>query len=366
MKNKRQPKPKRWGLTLSLMLFVFGVVTATMLTVAATMFTLYKAGLLNSFLEQVAQQRPELLEQGPELPGGVFLLRDLLGLVAFSGLLALALTWFFGRRALNPIRRVIDATRRVAAGDFSVRVDLKGIGELEELSQSFNKMAQELSTIENLRSDFINTFSHQLKTPLMSLRGFAKLLEEGSLHPDERQEYLGIVVAESERLAALATKTLALSKYEHVEIVADRAPFRLDEQIRRTVASIEPQWMAKELDIGIELEEITLDGSEDLLQQIWLNLLDNAIKFSPRGGGVRVQLRRQNGRIRFTIQDDGVGMDEQARARCFDKFYQADASQSKPGNGLGLAIVKRIAELHGGAVEAQSAPGQGSTFTVIL
>ena len=362
MKKQRQPKPKRWGLTLSLMLFVFAVIMTTIVIVGGVVFALHRAGLLDPIMEQFAVMRQ--MEAPPR--GRMPFLGQLLGLMAFSSLMALALTWFFGRRALNPIRKVIDATRRVAAGDFSVQVDLKGVGELEELSQSFNKMTRELHAIETLRSDFINTFSHQFKTPLMALRGFAKLLREADLRPEERQEYLDIIIAESERLASLATKTLILSKYEHVEIVADKAPFRLDEQIRRTIASIEPQWMAKALDVSVELEEVTFHGSEDLTQQVWLNLLDNAIKFSPRGGKIHVCLRRQGDTVRFTIRDEGIGMGDQAQAHCFDKFYQEDASQSKPGNGLGLAIVKRIAELQGGAVEVQSAPGQGSTFTVIL
>jgi signal transduction histidine kinase len=244
-------------------------------------------------------------------------------------------------------------------------VELKGVGDLQELSQSFNKMAQELSTTETLRSDFVNTFSHQFKTPLLAMQGFAELLEIGDLTACEQKEYAGIIVAESKRLAALATKTLMLSKYEHVEIITDKTSFRLDEQIRRTITSIEPQWLAKELDVSADLDEITMPGNEDLIQQIWLNLLDNAIKFSPQGGNIQLQLQQRSGKICFTIQDSGIGMSEQARAHCFDKFYQEDESH-KTGNGLGLAIVKRIVDLHGGTVEVQSKPGQGSTFCVSL
>jgi len=367
MKKKPQPKPRRWDLTLSLMLFVFGVIAVVMLTTAAIVFTLYKMGMLSSFLGQIAEQRPELLEQGPpEIPGGLFLLRNLLGLMAFSSLMALALTWFFGRRALDPLRKVIDATRRVAAGDFHVQVHLRGVGELKELSQSFNKMTRELHTIETLRSDFINTFSHELKTPLMSLRGFAKLLKEGSLPPEEQQEYLDIIIAESERLAALATNTLDLSKYEHIGILADKAPFRLDEQIRRTLALAEPQWSAKNLAVSVSLEEVTLVGREDLTQQIWVNLLDNAIKFTPPGGTIRIRLRKTGEGIRFTIRDDGAGMDEHALAHCFDKFFQSNPSASGTGSGLGLAIARRIVELSGGEITAESEAGKGSLFTVVL
>jgi len=353
--NQKQQKPRRWNLTLLLMLFVFGVIILAIFAAGAIIFLLHAAGKITFLLDL----KPGLFSRIP-------FARFLLQMMFLSGLIALALTWFFSKLALNPLRKVIDATRKVAAGDFSVQVRLKGIEELEELSQSFNKMTRELSTIETLRSDFVNHFSHEFKTPLVSIQGFAELLEEGGLSPEEQKDYLGIIIAESQRLAALATKTLTLSKYENIEILADKAPFRLDEQIRRAITFVEQQWMAKRLDVHVELEKITFTGNEDFMQQIWMNLLDNAIKFSPQGGNIHIRLQWQSDAIRFTIQDEGIGMDEQAKAHCFDKFYQADESQTKPGNGLGLAIVKRMLELHGGAVEVQSAPAQGSIFTVIL
>jgi len=368
MKKKQHENSKRWGLTFSLMLFVFGVVMAAMLAAVTIVYILYKVGLLNSLMERILElkQNPALMECDPGSLSFLPVFAELFGLMIFCGLLALALTWFFGKRALNPLRKVIDATHKVANGDFSVRVELKGIGELEELSRSFNKMAKELSTIETLRSDFINAFSHQFKTPLMSVEGFAELLKEGGQSPEEQQDYLDIIIEESKRLTTLATNTLTLSKYEHVEIVTDKAPFRLDEQVRQIVALIAPQWMAKGLAINVELDEVTLNGNEELTQQIWLNLLENAIKFSPQGSTIQIRLNRQGKQVRFAIQDEGMGMDEQAQAHCFDKFYQADTSRSNTGNGLGLAIVKRIVDLYGGSVEVQSEPNQGCTFIVIL
>lgn len=357
--KKVQINRNRWGLTLSLMLFIFLVIAVAMLTIGTIIFALFKTGQLNFGPEQ------EHGPGGPDFSGGRFIF-GLLQLLAFSTLLSFSLSWFFGRRALDPMRKVIDATRKVAAGDFSVRVELKGVGELRELSSSFNKMMQELASIETLRSDFVNNMSHQFKTPLMSLRGFAKLLKEDDLSDEEQQEYLDIIIAESERLASLATKTLALSKYEHVEIIADKTTFRLDEQIRQTVALAAPQWAAKNLDIRLELEEILFYGSEDLIQQIWVNLLDNATKFSAQGGKIIILLQKESDNVRFTIHDDGIGMESKVQTHCFDKFYQEDASQSQTGNGLGLAIVKRVAELHNGSVDVRSTPGEGSTFIVNL
>ncbi|NWL88136.1 sensor histidine kinase [Paenibacillus sp. 79R4] len=281
-------------------------------------------------------------------------------------LLGTALTAFLSKKALNPIRKVIDATHKVAGGDFSVKVDLKGIGELEELSQSFNKMTQELSSIETLRSDFVNNFSHEFKTPIVSLRGFAKLLKENNLSDEEQREYLDIIITESERLAALSTNVLTLSKYETLEIVVDKTPFRLDEQIRKSIVLMEPKWSAKEITVNVNLDKVIYNGNEDLTQQIWINLLDNAIKFTDPYGFIDITLVNKNDEIQFIIQDDGPGMDDQTKAHIFDKFYQGDTSHSKTGYGLGLSLVKRIVVLCGGDVSVQSQPGKGSIFTVIF
>lgn len=359
--KKIKPISKRWGLTLSLMLFIFLVIAVAMLTIGTIIFILFRSGRLSFGPDQFPEQ-----EHGRGFPGGRFVI-GLLELLAFSGLLSFPLSWFFGRQALNPMRKVIDAISRIAAGDFSVRVELRGVGELRELSQSFNKMAQELTSIETMRSDFVNSISHEFKTPIASIEGFAELLQAGNLSHEEQQECLSYIILESKRLAALSTNILALSKYENTEIIADKSVFPVDEQIRRVVVLTEPKWSAKGLEIHMDMEEdIRFEGNQDLTYDIWLNLLDNAIKFSPQGGKISIRLARHNRGIRFSIQDSGIGMDEQAQARCFDKFYQADASKAKAGNGLGLSIVQRVVELHGGTVEVKSKPGQGCCFVITL
>lgn len=287
-------------------------------------------------------------------------------LFGFCIILGTALTAFLSRKALNPIRKVIDATHKVANGDFNINLDLKGIGELEELSYSFNKMTQELSTIETLRSDFINNFSHEFKTPIVSVRGFAKLLKKNNLPEERRQEYLDIIITESERLAALSTNVLTLSKYENLEIIVDKRPFRLDEQLRKTIILMEPKWASKEITLNVELDKIIYSGNEDLTQQIWINLIDNAINFSYQGGLINISLTNKNEEIHFVIQDDGPGMDNQTKSRIFDRFFQEDTSRSKVGNGLGLPLVKRITKLCGGDITVQSELGEGSIFTVIF
>jgi signal transduction histidine kinase len=347
---------KRLSLTITLVMFVFGVMMATFLVVGGITALLHFLGVISLSGHPVDEPRGK---NGHPL-------FSLFGLFGLCVLLGTSLAAFFSKKALNPIRKVIEATHKVAGGDFSVKVDLKGIGELEELSQSFNKMTQELSGIETLRRDFVNNFSHEFKTPIVSIRGFAKLLKENNLTDEERREYLDIIITESERLAELSTNVLSLSKYENLEIIADKVPFRLDEQIRRTLVLMEPKWSAKELTVDVDLENVIFNAKEDLIQQIWLNLLDNAVKFCGRGGSIHITLANADGGIRFIIQDDGPGMDDQTMARIFDQFFQGDTSHFKSGYGLGLPLVKRIVELCGGKIDVESEPGKGSIFIVVL
>ena len=354
MKNRSVVK-KRWNLTISLVLFVFGIMISTMLLAGLLVMVLHLAGAL-----------PEWGEVRPEQIQHFVPLRFILSMFMFSAFLGAPIAWFFSKKALRPIKKVVDATRLVAEGNYDVQVDIKGINELEELSHSFNKMTQELSSVESLRRDFINNFSHEFKTPIVSIRGFAKLLKEGAVSENEKQEYLEIIITESERLALLSTNVLNLSKYETLETIADKAPFRVDEQIRRAVVISEPKWSAKNLDVDIALDEAAYNGSADLTQQVWLNLIDNAIKYSNPDGSLVIRLTQSGSGICFTIKDSGIGMDEQTKARIFDKFYQADASRTKSGNGLGLTIVKRIVDLCGGKIEVQSELGTGSEFVLWL
>ena len=351
MKKKIQ---SRLGLTFSLVLFVFAILSAALLLAGLLISILHLTGALPLW----EGARPE------QAHGGA--LRGIFALMAFSMFIGTVIAAFFSRKALNPIRRVVEATNKVAGGDFDVRVDIKGVFELEELSQSFNKMAHELSSVESLRRDFINNFSHEFKTPIVSIRGFAKLLRDGDLSDEEKKEYLEIIITESERLSGLATNILNLSKYEAIDIVTDKAPFRIDEQIRRAVALTEPKWSEKDLSVNIGLDEVIYNGNENLTQQVWINLLENAVKFSKQSGNIGISLMDGGETIYFSIQDDGIGMDAETRRHVFEKFYQGDRSHNNMGNGLGLTIVKRIVELCGGTIGVESDLGKGSVFTVNL
>ncbi|MBR3366620.1 MAG: HAMP domain-containing histidine kinase [Lachnospiraceae bacterium] len=291
-------------------------------------------------------------------------------------LVAVSMVFMIRRVFIRPIREVMDAMNSLASGDFSVRIrqeDVYRPREIREFRESFNKAAEELSGTQLLRKDFVNNFSHEFKTPIVSISGFAELLMEEDLTEEERQEYLTIIRDESRRLAELATSILTLNRVESQAILTDRENFRLDEQIRQSVLVTQQKWRDKDLDMSVDLEPAEYMGSEALLKEVWLNILDNAAKFSPEGGTIGVTMRAEKaenddgpGAVTVAVTDNGPGMDEHTRAHIFEQFYQGDTSHRSQGNGLGLAMVRKIVELHSGSIEVDTAPGRGCCFTVRL
>ena len=271
---------------------------------------------------------------------------------------------------VKPILEIRDAMNRLAEGDFAVRLQPNTHGyeptEIREMKAAFNRAAEELSGTELLRKDFVNNFSHEFKTPIVSINGFADLLLDDDVPPDEQRGYLEIIRDESKRLAQLSSSVLLLNRVESQTILTDCANFALDEQLRQSVLVTQQKWRDKALDFRAELPTCTYNGSEALLKEVWLNLLDNAAKFSPDNGVIGVTLRREQERIVVSVTDQGCGMDEETRRHIFEQFYQGDTSHKTQGNGLGLAMAKKIAVLHGGEIAVDSHPGAGSCFTVSL
>ncbi|MBD9206283.1 MAG: sensor histidine kinase [Clostridiales bacterium] len=288
-------------------------------------------------------------------------------ILSVSAILGVLLAVFIFRGYLAPLSRLMQATQSVAAGDYSVRVEMRGArGEVAEYIRSFNKMAEELSSVALLRMDFVNTFSHEFKTPLISIRGFAKLLQNDDLTPQQRQTYTDTVVQQSERLAAMSTHILELAQYENTEIVSGKAVYSLDEQLRRCVRQQERDWLKKGLTVEGDLDRVDYYGNEELAEHIWSNLLSNAIRFTPSGGQITIVLRQGEGEVTVSVSDTGIGMDEDTQQHIFDKFYRAAPYSDIRGNGLGLSIVRRAVALCGGQIAVFSRPGKGSTFTVTL
>jgi signal transduction histidine kinase len=267
---------------------------------------------------------------------------------------------------IRPIRKLTDATKEVAKGNFDVRVKVKSGDEIGNLTENFNKMTADLKNIEYLRKDFISNVSHEFKTPITSIQGFAKLIRDKNLPEEQFDEYTGIIISESGRLANLSSSLLRLSKLENQEIHEKFTKYSLDEQIRKAILLLENKWSRKNIELDLALDETSYYGDEELMQQVWINLISNAVKFSNENGLISVSLRRANNKLTVQVADNGIGIPDEAKGRIFDKFFKADKARSEDGNGLGLAIVKKIVELHHGKISFESEVNKGSVFTVEL
>ncbi len=299
-------------------------------------------------------------------------LRSLVGnlLVILLGFVAV---YSLSRRLALPLVHLTRATRQVAKGNFDIQVRLpqshlgSGIREIAQLADDFNRMARELKGVEYLRRDFTSNLSHELKSPVASIRGYARLLQMEGLSPQQRQEYVSAIAAESQRLGSLSDNLLRLTRLEGQAPVLALEKFSLDEQLRRCVTSLYPQIQKKEQRIEADLPRVMIVGDRELLNQVWQNLLDNAIKFSPPGARLGLSLSKaKGGQVQVRVCDDGPGMDQATCQKIFEKFFQGDPSRHMGGNGLGLPLVKRILDLCGGGIQVDSQPGQGSCFTVTL
>lgn len=316
------------------------------------------------------------------LTGAIFIFLHGIGLLPTSGasiffipLITLFVSVIVGtsisvvasERVLKPLNQLINATKTIKDGDFSARVEeINTDNEITELLKRFNLMAEELNNTEIFRNDFINNFSHEFKTPIVSIKGFAKQLQNENLPDEKRKEYTDIIISESDRLSKISSNVLLLSNYENQQIIRDQKEYYLDEQIRNCIILLEKQWTSKNIDINIELEEIKFYGNEEMLFHLFINLIENSIKYSNENGHVDVILKSLDNYLIFKIKDDGKGMDNNTIRHIFDKFFQEDGSRATKGNGLGLSIVKRIVELYSGEITVDSEIGKGTIFTVKL
>ena len=291
-------------------------------------------------------------------------------LLIVCAIISVPLSVLFGRYYLRPIHTLISATKEVKKGNFTVRVPNEADGELhtemDVLFHNFNEMVKELGGIELFRNDFINNFSHEFKTPIVSIRGFAKELQYSDLDEAQKKEYAKIIAEEADRLAKLSISVLELSKLENQQIVTDKTAFELDEQLRQCILLQEPAWSEKEIDMIPELERVEFYGNEEMLGHVWRNLISNAIKFTPTGGIVTVRLTADDDYATVQVSDTGIGMDEETQRHIFEKFYQGDKSHTRAGYGIGLTVVGRVVSLCEGSIEVESRPNEGSTFTVRL
>lgn len=304
------------------------------------------------------------------------LINSLFGFFLF-GLTIFTITRFISpqKAQMDFLQSLNNALIQIAKGNFDVKITLPSTDDehanwnpFNELARNIHHMAGELNEMERMRQEFVSNVSHEIQSPLTSISGFARALQEGKVGREEGKHYLDIIEMESKRLSKLSDNLLKLTSLESEHHPFEPEPYRLDKQLRNIVLSCEPQWVEKSIDMDISLEEVTVKADEDLMSQVWMNLLGNAIKFTRNGGTIGVRLAQQGNDIVVSISDTGIGMDEEERSHIFERFYKADKSRNRAigGSGLGLSIVKKILDMHNGEINVKSRKGEGTEMTVTL
>ena len=342
--SSEKPKKKpRWGLR-----FQFSITTVSLFLII-TLIAWFILWLLNRLL-QIRLVMP-----------------DILWLTLFVLVLGIAGSLLLTQIFFEPISRLGRAMGQVATGNFKVRLEPAGhFREIRKIYSDFNLMTRELSNTEILQSDFISNVSHEFKTPINAIEGYAALLQDRSLTPEEQGQYIDKILYNTNRLSTLVGNILLLSRINNQAIHLKPQLYRLDEQIRQAILALETKWTAKSIDFDVDLAETQYEGYEGLMFHVFTNLIDNAVKFDPPGGYIRLRLRPVQGQAVFTIEDNGPGIRPEDMERIFDKFYQSDNSHQEDGNGLGLALVKRIVTENGGSITVENRPEGGSCFRVSL
>ena len=277
------------------------------------------------------------------------------------------MSWFVNKILIKPIERLSDAMDEVANGNFDIHLESENrIREIKNIYDKFNIMTKELRSTEILQSDFVSNVSHEIKTPITSIEGYTMLLQDDEISEENKKEFINKILYNTRRLSELVGNILLLSKIENQVIETKKKAFRLDEQIRQSILLMEPKWLEKGIEFDVEFESVTYDGNEYLLQHVWNNLIDNAIKFSPQNGIIKMSLTSEGSFYVFDIEDEGMGIPKDLQKKVFNKFYQTDSSRKQEGNGLGLALVKQILDLCGGQVFVEDVTPKGCRFIVKL
>lgn len=336
IKPKNPPKnPPRLILTIVFATVVFVILVITMTIVGTVIVILDQAGIIQAFTT------PDILF--PSIAFGIA-----------SILIGTLVATILSSIPLKPFNTIITGMNKLANGEYKTRIELGHFPLSSEISSSFNTLACELENTEMLRSDFVNNFSHEFKTPIVSICGFAKLLQKESISKEHQKEYLDIIVEESTRLSEMATNILNLTKVENQSILTDITCFNLSEQLRNCVLLLENKWSKKGLTIDADFDEYRIDACEELLKQVWINLVDNAIKFTPENGEIHITITQLTDIVTVSFKNNGPKMSEEEITRIFDKFWQGDTSHATEGTGIGLSIAKRIVELHMGTISVKS------------
>ena len=290
-------------------------------------------------------------------------------------IVAVGITLFTRRKVKEtyeePLLNLAEATNKVSNGDFSVYIPTIHTADrwdyLDLMILDFNKMVEELGSIETLKTDFVSNVSHEMKTPIAIIKNYSELLQKENLSEEKRKEYAESIESASVKLSNLITNILKLNKLENQKIAPVMEAYDVSRQLCDCILQFEDIWEEKDIEMDIELEDSAMVlADENLMELVWNNLLSNAMKFTEAGGTVTIRQISDEKQITVTVSDTGCGMSKENVKHIFDKFYQGDTSHSKEGNGLGLAMVKRVIELVDGQISVTSEAGVGSTFTVVL
>lgn len=285
----------------------------------------------------------------------------------FSISIGTVVSAFLVKRVLNPIMVLRMNMEKVAKRDFTIQMNqYQSIKEVQKLYTSFNTMVRELNSVETLRNEFTTTVSHEFKTPVATIQGYVQLLQNVDLSESERQDYYKRILNGTQQLSTLSDNILNLTKLNNENFVLSKRQFRLDEQIREVILFLQPKWEKQQLEWTIDLENTTISGDEEFLHQVWVNLIDNAIKYNQTAGTIEISLTKNDSSCCIEIKDSGIGMTEETIQKMFERFYQEDTTRKTEGNGLGLSLVKEIIELHEGQINAVSQSGAGTKFCIQL
>ncbi len=292
-----------------------------------------------------------------------FIIHNILGLLTIT----MILVFKHSITEKNFYKKLQEGINKLANGEYNTRLSYNKYSSLEyrNLIRDFNVMAQELASTETLQKNFMNDVSHEFKTPISSIKGFAKILEKGYVFDEEGKEYLDIIIQESNRLTKLSENVLLLCKLEEQVLVRECETFNISDQIRKSILILQKEWESKNIEIDIDIMEVQFKGNPALLQQVWLNLISNSIKFSSQNSVISVRVHQQDKIIKVSIKDYGVGIDGAELPHIFKRFYRV-AHEENTGNGIGLSIVKRVIELHQGEINVTSIVGEGTTFEIKL
>ena len=337
VRTNKEKRKSNFSLTLVIAVFVFIVIIAAIAFATALVYILSSAGVFDGLYDDISLGTVVLCIAGFSIFFGA----------SFSLLLA--------QMPLKPMKRFINHMNALAGGNFKTRFKFNGALSnhkmIKEIEDSVNKLAEELEKTELLRSDFVNNFSHEFKTPIVSIAGLARLINSSEVPDADKLRYLQAIEDESLRLASMSTNILNLTKVESQSILTNISEFNISEQIRSCVLLLENKWEKKGIELDIDFDEYTIVANEELLKEIWINLIDNAVKFSPHGGMLGIKIESHDDSLSVSISNSAAEIPETERDSIFNKFYKLDKAHSSEGNGIGLAIVKKIVELHSGKIE---------------